>query len=283
MPREQTSAWSDWLPLHMAAGLWTKGADVGSVTDAGGTWAPDALDALTPATAGATPKPSFITGAVRLGFQLPIPDFIIAKQPRRLAPWSGVFGDDMNVTSNGRGRNVALQIELVLVRRFDGDGAPGPDLSAVTFETKFRGYGALDSANDNAETQDTPVASGPTGAAFLDTRLPSSGTGEQNAAVTFAPDGVARLQLLVLLPETLAIGDVVELNWRFAFTEATASNGTAPVQFYGAKYRWINADFTPFAVNTAIQLMGQNRDAGGNLIDQQLEGQSRADTLPYAP
>ncbi len=311
MSREQTSAWSDWLPLHMGSAVWTTtdvpsqhlrpstrlnfGFITGNVVDAGGSWNDDRVDQISGRAEGTIPKPTFdATATIYAAFQIPIPDYVVTKQPSRLTPWGGRIGDEMQGAGNGR--NLALQVELVLNRVWLGNAIPGPapgtpgsDLTTAGFVAKYRGYGARDSVNDNAETQDAPIAPSwwDNNSIFDDMALPSSGNATQNAAATFAPDGLCRLQAIFLLPATLALGDVVELTTfaNFAQDIINSEFGTsrAMVQFYGMKYRWINADFTPFPVNTAIQLMGQTKDAGGDALDQQLEGQSRADILPYEP
>ncbi len=277
----KTSSFADWQPLHLPSMVWTslvgQVAAAGDVADAGGAWADDQLDAEANADVfgGAIPKPTFARtgyGAdIGFGFQIPIPDYVIAKQPTgRLTEWSGQLGDDYGADG---GRRVAFQLEVILTSLVSG--VVGSDLTSAAGSVKFRGYGALDSANDNAETQDTPVAGTLTltNAVFADMDLPSD-TGSNNDAPTFGPDGVCRLQFLVEIPNTVAIGDVLEALFKVTIPVTGASPADVAVQFYGAHYRFITPYF-PILANSGEQMLGA--------VEGELEPQPRSDILPYAP
>jgi hypothetical protein len=231
-----------------------------------------------PSTAGFTVpsfKPTFAAnGAVPIAFGFhtnphPFPDGVVTAQRRRLATWTGQIGDPM-----GRGgRRLGLEIEFVVFSR-DQNGV-GPDLTLAQFDLQYRGFGMRPIAPPNATpTQDTPIASAsalgsPT--AFPDTIFPSIPPSTVNKAVTFAPDGVARLRFLAELPETVAIGDY----WELAFFMLDVNvNRVQPVQIFAGKYRYVTPPFE-IAPNTAKQLLGDG--------ETELSPQSRTDEIVYVP
>jgi hypothetical protein len=199
-----------------------------------------------------------------------------------------------------------------------GLGAVGAPLNSFFASAKFRGYGGCNNvAQSPADPegdahQDSPVAGDgvlngttPTGqaappvaggnindpgkvTAFGDMDIPSNPLVADSQNLT-APifggssddpteNGVCRIDTIVEIPDTVAIGDVIELTC--GFTLAQLNTGAyADVSYYAIMYRFILGP-TPFNPNTSLQQISQSDNASGN---DQLESQSRDDDLPYAP
>ena len=253
--RDFGSPYGDLIALQLSALVWGDTSGSGArrllVT---GDFAADQLDAAADATVqgGATFKPTFNSneGEVKIGYEVTIavPDFAIDKnQQGRLIDWTGEQGDLMD--EDWAPLQHAILLENILVSLSGSTPGAAPALFGVSM--KFRGYGAPVVA-DGSQTEDTPVAGvvlGGAQAAFVDMELDD---------VTFDPDGVARLQTLVMLPDTLYPGDIIEIK---TYLEIAMASRTA-IQWYGAKYRWVCGPFD-INVNATTQLLGSaNGEAG---------------------
>jgi hypothetical protein len=297
MARDALSPWSDWKPIPTPGLIYNTRATIGGADNlnvgpgaisALGILAADQFDGLFPNVAallaqpalvagGASPKPTFPRGvAASAGtahdiswyYQIPIPNYVSARQRGRFTSWSGDLGATEGLNGDPDGsRRVALNVETILASR--NNLGVGSNLAATVppfttlnppgfgMSAKFRGYGAPTISVPVTVTEDTPVGGlsvGVAGSVFLDMDFPSDDADPTgNAAVTFGPDGIARLQHLVEMTNTIDIGDVVELTWRMIVPVA-AVIGEAAVQLYGLKYRWVIPPFD-FAVNSGVQLV----------------------------
>jgi hypothetical protein len=264
---------------------------------------------------GAMPKPAW-TRAVAKSAQwfgsIAIPDYVVCKQPGRFSDWSGTLGDgypDPTTEGGTGGRRVALQIRNIIISRA-ADFVDGPALGSFFASAKFRGYGGCpDTASgvgDEVDAhQDSPVAgdtvlNGSTlggtlaghtydpseDTAFGDMEIPSNPlvADSQNPDAPIFDgtsddpneNGVCRIDTIIEIPDTVAIGDVIELTCGITIP----ANTTAPdVCWYSVQYRWIVGPF-PFAPNSSIQLLSQTDATSGK---DQLESQSRDDDQPYNP
>jgi hypothetical protein len=266
--RDQAAPWSDWREIPLGSAFWPTGpAFTGPWTTPPtasiGADQPDFTADI--GVAGATAPRVNLSGVllpvfgegVGIGvggffYTLPIPDYVIGKQPRRFAEWSGLAGDEY-VDGGIAGVMRAIEIENVLssIANDTSIGQPLLDFSAVV---KFRGFG---SALSGAQTEDTAI-------------LAPTFPGMTVDAPDFQPDGIMRLRTVVQLPNTLAVGDYADLF----FQVRVAGNRPAPVvQWWACKYRWVDQPFT-VPSNTTLKM-----DGTGGL----LESQSRLDDLPYEP
>lgn len=291
-----SAPYADWRTLQLNAVQWFPQGSASSPNFAPLAWTADQLDAITENTTAAVNgfagrKPTFTdalgdygTGRIfGYGAQVALPNFTIAKQPGRLASWDGLVDGDQD--TEFAGRRVALLIENVITS-VGADQTLGVDLVAWWAGVKFRGFGAPVLADTpNTLTQDAGLASlSSAGAAiaasvYPDMSVPSQGTGTLNPAVpTFAPDGVARFQTLVEVPDTCGMGDIVEFTClgQFAASRVTA------IQWFSIKYMWLvlgRDGKWPFPSNSTVQCLGQDLDNGSVT----LEPQSREDFQPYEP
>jgi hypothetical protein len=271
MAREGKSPWQDWQTINLPGLVWRSGA--------GFTLPPTTAfkaDALAGQANGGDEAPKVFssnannfygTGGVAGWFlSLPLPDAVVG-MPSQLAEWSGLNTEEMiEDAANLRG----LLIECVLVGT---TLIASPAVTDFSARAKFRGFGVT---VDGEPTQDQVIQPN---AAFPDLSLPSQVGGGQNAALTLAGAiSIARIRTLILLPSTVALGDVVEINCDFTL----AATETGSVEWHSARYAWVTQPF-PFPVNSSIQLEGQDSDAAGDPLREQLEDQSRLDTLPYEP
>lgn len=295
MPLARLSPWSDWLPIPLAGCIWhgPNTTTFGTFNDIGDAVV-DMLDPLVDADFrdGAIPKIQFAreTAGDTYGyfFQIPVPDYVCAKQNGRFSDWTGLVDEAMAVDG---GRRVGLQIRNIIASR-NATGV-GSDITRFQASVKFRGYGGDDGTTadlhvaahqDAPVTGDTIATSSGTVSAFGDMEIPGNPAADSlNPDVpTFAPDGVCRIDTLVEVPITVSMGDVAEIISRVVLPVAGAGVAGIPVQWYGAFWRWILPPF-PFLPNRSIQLLGQTADDDDADNRAQLEAQSRDDDLPYQP
>jgi hypothetical protein len=281
MAREQLSPWGDWQALSLGGLLWAAGNpapvvrapllvgafadDLGNVYNAAAQkWNAGPISA----TASRPPsRPTFTSGSttplfVEYQAQIAIPDFVGMAQRGRYLDWTGDLGDQMDPDGVGAGLNIGLQIENVLYSRSGAaPGAPGADLTSFGLGAQYSGYGLpviTPATGAESITCDTPVggnifapgSGAPLATAFPDMSFPSDSGGTQNDAVTFGPDGVARVQHILQLPRTLTPGDMIDL-----IAHAVIGGVSQVMQWYAVKYRWITLPF-PIAVNAGTQLDG---------------------------
>lgn len=287
MAREGQSPWSDWREIPLAGCPWLSG--LGFSTPPAAALAADAWPGtqLDPQQAGTTPKVtiSALSGLYSAGnvagyfFQTPLPDYVVNKQPTNLAAWGGLSDEPMDEDGVLR----AILIENVLTA-VSAQGISAVTISGFNAAVKFRGFGG---PVDGVDTQDEAVASSnviapaavPLVSVFGNMSLPSVAPDDFNDAITFAEVdgafGFARLRTLVLIPNTVAIGDYIEMTFQFP---VPAGLGGDVIQWYGAKFCYVQQPFS-LPVNSTIQQLGQDVDA----FWSQLEAESRLDDLPYQP
>jgi hypothetical protein len=288
MANTRSSMWGDWRALNLYGLPWFFDAPDGDFSGARPLLSTDlradALDAAADPSVqgGAISKVAIFAGGGsgyqygELGLngymaQIAVPDFVINKQREfRLADWSGARDDAMG---DGSDRH-AILIENVIVAAAQASqiGTPLLTLARMGLSVKFRGYGA---PVGGEETEDTPVgpafifSSGTT--AFPDMVLPGD-AGGFNAAVDFTAGDdalVARIQHLIEIPNTISIGDVLEIIAALELPQETATG--FGVQWYGAKYKWVQPPY-PLDPNTGAQLLTADD-----------EGQPRTDEVPFEP
>lgn len=277
---QKLSPWSDWLAIPLMGMGWAI-AQGESITPI--ALAPDrvSFDIFFSKQAFGGDPPGFWSGGglrptflvdeqaqIQVNGQISLPDYVLGAQRKRAALWEGNNEDPMGDSALRTG----ILFELALASTNLGPQI-GSDLDFFLPAVTFRGYGAQEPSGDFATDG---VVSAPFfygfDNAFPRMQLPTDQTfvtdPDPAPAVTFQPNGLARLQWLVELPSTLTPGDVVE--WWVLLGRNAGVDTPSPIQFNHMKYRWLVGEPFPFLPNQTVQLIGD-------------EQQPRTDLSQYEP